>query len=125
MKQITITVADDIVGTIVGLVADYVTEMHVTTPEGPKRRSPSVVGNNLVNKNRKLSSETDSGKFFLSLLPKDGTMYLMAAVEDAFIAAGYKRGTAGACRSLLKNEGKVIRPSRDYVALCIGNPDVG
>jgi hypothetical protein len=119
MKIITMSVPDDQVGAIIGLVAELVDELSVThvkdspsTPvtSGKRRSSPGT---------RLKAAETRLGRLVMEQFPVDGTKVLKASIEEAIVAGGFKASSLSAITSQLVAQGAIHRIGADHLQRAI------
>jgi len=109
MKKIEITVPNEVVATIVSLVMDYVTELHVTEANPGKLKPSASTFETSVAKRRNNSpvSLTRLGLKVLSWLPEDGTPMERRELLKLVLGEGYRLSSESAVLSGLKTEGCV------------------
>jgi len=108
MKKIEITVPNEVVATIVSLVMDYVTELHVTEVEaGEPTPSPVKVVRAKREKRVSPTSATRLGKIYLESLPENGVPIPRSTVAFNMEAKGYKPSGESSTASGLVKEGLI------------------
>lgn len=120
MKKIVVCVPDDVVGTIVSLIAEYVTEMHVTSvaeasPPASSGRTRTTVPTR-ARREPLPHAETRVGRIIMGLVPESGERVLIATLRDAVEAGKFRPTSTGPMISKLVAARMLYRHGRDHVA---------